>query len=200
MSEDRAAQIQQIAQEVENLTTSPLYDYRTENKYHPVVGEGSLDASIILIGEAPGENEAKTGRPFVGAAGRVLDDLLASIGLRRQEVYITNIVKDRPPENRDPTKAEIELYSPFLARQLAIIQPRVIVTLGRFAMTFVLKQFNLPEAKQTIGKLHGKVIKAQASYGEVAIVPLYHPASSFYNEAQKVALKEDILALKPFVR
>jgi DNA polymerase len=200
MPKDRAAQIQEIAEAVASLEESPLYEYRQRNGYHAVVGEGSLNAGIMFIGEAPGENEAKTGRPFVGAAGRILDDLLASIGLRREDVYITNIVKDRPPENRDPTVAEIALYSPFLSQQLEIIQPRVVVTLGRFAMTYILKRYNLPEAKQTIGKLHGKVLEAKAPYGEVSIVPLYHPASVFYNESQKAALKEDILALKPFVR
>lgn len=197
---DRAAQMQAIAEAITNLKESPLYKFRQENGYHAVIGEGSLDARIMLIGEAPGENEAKSGRPFVGAAGRVLTELLESIGLRREDVYITNIVKDRPPDNRDPSGAEIELYSPYLSRQIDIIQPRVIVTLGRFAMTFILKLFDRPEATQAIGKLHGQVIEAEAPYGQIAIVPLYHPASAFYNPGQKAALKEDILALKPFVR
>ncbi|MDE2172875.1 MAG: uracil-DNA glycosylase, partial [Patescibacteria group bacterium] len=93
---------------------SPLYEYRTANKFFPVIGEGSHDASIMFVGEAPGLNEAKTGRPFCGAAGKFLSLLLESIGLTRDKVYITNIVKDRPPENRDPTPQEIALYSPFL--------------------------------------------------------------------------------------
>src|SRR3989344_7238990 len=102
-----------IRDEVLGLTNSPLYIYRTDNKYFPVIGEGSHDAKIMVVGEAPGRNEAKTGRPFCGAAGQILDDLLASINIPRTDVYITNIVKDRPPSNRDPLPSEIELYAPF---------------------------------------------------------------------------------------
>ena len=133
-NEDRAAQLQAIAEELLCLEASPLYAYREEKGYLPVIGEGAPDAEIMFIGEAPGAQEAKSGRPFVGNAGRVLDTLLESIGLERANVYITNIVKDRPPQNRDPHVGEIELYRPFLLRQIDIIQPRVIATLGRFAM------------------------------------------------------------------
>ncbi|PJF40623.1 MAG: uracil-DNA glycosylase, partial [Phototrophicales bacterium] len=138
---DRTEQLRQIRDEVLNLTESPLYSYRKQNGYFPVIGQGNHYADIMFIGEAPGENEAKTGVPFCGASGRVLDELIASIGLRREAVYITNIVKDRPPANRDPNKQEIELYSPFLVRQINIIQPKVIATLGRFSMEFILKLF-----------------------------------------------------------
>ena len=106
---------------------SPLYEYRTVNEYLPVIGEGSVDASIMLVGEAPGKNEAKTGKPFCGAAGKFLNILLESIGLSRDRVYITNIVKDRPPDNRDPTSEEIALYAPFLDRQIEIIKPKSVV-------------------------------------------------------------------------
>src|SRR5690606_35954044 len=129
MDDPRAIQLAALGEEVHNLTTSPLYAFRQTHNYKPVIGEGRADAAIMFIGEAPGESEAKSGRPFVGASGRVLDELLASIGLDRSEVYITNVVKDRPPENRDPSPQEIALYTPFLIRQIDIIQPRVIVTL-----------------------------------------------------------------------
>ena len=97
----KRSELQQIADEIRNLTESPLYDYRQEHGYSPVVGEGDPDARVMFIGEAPGKEEARTGRPFVGAAGRILEALFESVGLSRDEVYITNVVKDRPPENRD---------------------------------------------------------------------------------------------------
>jgi DNA polymerase len=185
-----------LAEEVENLHESPLYDFRRENGYKPVVGEGSLDASVMFIGEAPGEQEAKTGRPFVGASGNVLSELLADIGLEREDVYITNVVKDRPPDNRDPRSEEIALYTPFLIRQLRIIQPKVIATLGRFAMEFVLEQFNLPLQGEKISDLHGKPIAVQTDDGEVTIIPLYHPAVALYNRNQRKTLEADFKVLR----
>ncbi len=198
MSNDRIAELEKIAEEVHNLQESPLYDYRTENNYSMVFGEGDVEARIIFIGEAPGKKEAESGRPFVGAAGRILDELLASIGVERQSVYITNVVKDRPPENRDPRPEEIELYRPFLLRQIEIIQPRVIATLGRFAMDFILDQFDLPEKGQKIGDLHGKRLEAQLPYGQIAVVPLYHPAVALYNRSRKEVLREDFQILGQF--
>lgn len=195
---DKTEQMRAIRDELLSLTQSPLYAFRTQNNYFPVVGQGSHDAHIIFIGEAPGENEAKQGRPFCGASGRVLDELLKSIELVREDVYITNIVKDRPPDNRDPSKEEIALYAPFLERQLNIIQPRVIATLGRFSMEWVLRLLNAPESTQKISVLHGKVVRAQASWGKVAVVPLFHPAASLYNPKQRETLFEDFLVLRQF--
>jgi uracil-DNA glycosylase family 4 len=184
-----------ITQQVEALEESPLYAYRVENNYHAVIGEGSLDAAIMFIGEAPGAQEAKTGRPFVGASGRVLDELLESIGLRREDVYITNVVKDRPPENRDPRADEVALYAPFLGRQIEIIQPRVIATLGRFAMDFILARYELPQQGEKISKLHGKPLEIEAGYGPLTFVPLYHPAVALYNRNQRGTLEEDFATL-----
>jgi uracil-DNA glycosylase len=189
-----------LASELEALTASPLYDYRVENGYHVVTGEGNPDAAILFIGEAPGASEAKSGRPFVGASGRVLAELLASIGLSRDDVYITNVVKDRPPENRDPTATEIALYAPFLERQIAIIQPKVIATLGRFAMDFVLQRFDAPQQGQKIGALHGQPIPLQAPYGPITLVPLYHPAVALYNRDQRGTLEEDFKELEAVSR
>lgn len=190
--------LEQIAEQVRNLTESPLYAYRQQNNYFAVIGEGDPQATIVIIGEAPGKQEAQSGRPFVGPAGKVLDELLESIGLKRQDVYITNIVKDRPPENRDPTPEEIKLYQPFLIQQLELIQPRVIVALGRFAMDFLLNYFDLPEKGQKISALHGQALKARAGYGEVAVVALYHPAVALYNRSQKDTLKQDFQILKQY--
>lgn len=195
---DRENEIEAIEAQVRDLEASPLYGYRQENDYQPVIGEGSLHARVMFVGEAPGKQEAKTGRPFVGAAGKTLDKLLDSIGVEREDVYITNIVKDRPPDNRDPHREEIELYAPFLRRQIEIIQPKVIATLGRFAMDFMLDEFDLPEQGKRIGELHGVVLSAQAFYGEIAILPLYHPAAALYNDQLRDVIQEDFHVLKQF--
>jgi uracil-DNA glycosylase family 4 len=152
----------------------------------------------MFVGEAPGAQEAKSGRPFVGNAGKILDRLLGSVGLKREAVYITNVVKDRPPDNRDPTAEEIRLYAPFLRRQIEIIQPRIIATLGRFAMDFFLREFDLPQRGQKIGDLHGQVLEVKAAY-VVALVPLYHPAATFYNRELEDVLREDFRVLTQFV-
>ena len=196
MEPSRQATLDAITNELLQLTESPLYSYRVQNHYQPVTGEGSPNAAIMLIGEAPGEWEAKSGRPFVGASGRLLDSLLQSIDLRRADVYITNVVKDRPPENRPPTTAEIRLYTPFLERQIEIIQPRVIATLGRFAMDFLFDFLQMPQKGQKISQLHGQSLEAQASYGKVAVVPLYHPAVALYTSSQRETLAADFQVLR----
>jgi uracil-DNA glycosylase len=189
-------QLRQIRDEVVALTTSPLYAERVKNGVHPVIGEGSHDAHIMFIGEAPGRTEAATGRPFVGAAGKILDELLASVGIDRANVYITNIVKDRPPFNRDPLPDEIVAYGPFLDRQIDIIQPAVIVTLGRYAMGYIMEKFGLTAQLKPISVLHGTVLEAQASYGPITIIPLYHPAVAVYNRSSLDTLKTDVQVLK----
>lgn len=188
-----------ICEEIISLKSSPLYSYRIKNKYFPVIGEGSHEAKIMFIGEAPGKNEALTGRPFCGVSGRILDELLEHINLSRKDVYITNIVKDRPPENRDPTEAEIRLYSPFLDRQIEIIQPMVISTLGRFSMKYIMEKFSLHSELSPISKIHGKVFEAKCKYGQVKILPLYHPAVAVYNVNNKEELKKDFENIKAFI-
>jgi DNA polymerase len=188
--------LEQIKDEVLNLTNSPLYKYRTENKYFPVVGEGSYDAKIIFVGEAPGRNEAKCGRPFCGTAGKVLDELLEHVKIKRADVYITNIVNDRPEENRDPTEEEIKIYGPFLDKQIEIIQPKVIVALGRYSMGYIMQKFSLGDKVEVISKMHGKSFDAVASYGSIKIVCLYHPCVAVYNPKRKSELKKDFEILK----
>ena len=195
----RQAKLEAIAAELQQLSASPLYQYRVDNKYLPVLGEGSPYAALMLIGEAPGEWEAKSGRPFVGASGRLLDTLLQSIGLRRAEAYITNVVKDRPPENRPPTAPEVRLYTPFLRRQIEIIQPQVIATLGRFAMEFLFDFLAMPQKGQKISQMHGQSLPAQAAYGPITVVPLYHPAVALYTAAQRDTLNADFQVLKPLI-
>jgi len=191
--------MKQIRDEIVDLKESPLYIERVENGVFPVIGAGDHDAAIMYIGEAPGKNEAKTGRPFCGASGRVLDELLAHIGVKREDVYITNIVKDRPTNNRDPKPEEIELYAPFLDRQIDIIQPKVIATLGRFSMEYVMRRYGLEAKLDTISNLHGKQFVTTMSYGDVVIVPFYHPAVGIYNRNQLPELKKDFEILKELV-
>ena len=196
MISDKTEQLKKIRDEVWNLVESPLYEYRVRNKYHAVLGEGNHDAKIVFVGEAPGQKEAETGRPFCGAAGKVLDDLLKSVGLNRKDVYVTNVVKDRPPNNRDPEPVEIELYSPFLWKQIGIIQPQVIATLGRFSMKFILEKFDLPEKDQSISVLHGKALDAIADYGPIVVLPLYHPAVTLHGGVKLDVLKKDFEVLR----
>lgn len=195
----RHEQLKRIKDEVVNLKESPLYKERIKNNAHPVIGEGSHFAKIMFVGEAPGKNEAEQGRPFCGASGRILDELLASIDLPRQSVYVTNIVKDRPTDNRDPLPNEIELYGPFLDRQIEIIQPKVIATLGRFSMVYVMKMFGLESQLEPISKMHGKSFDAKARFGSLKIVPLYHPAVALYNGSTKSELIKDFKVLADLV-
>lgn len=188
--------LKQIKEEVIALKESPLYEERVKNKVFPVIGEGNHQAKIMFVGEAPGKNEAETGRPFCGAAGKILTQLLESIGLKREDVYITNIVKDRPPENRDPLPEEIKIYAPFLDRQIEIIQPKIIATLGRYSMAYIMEKFGLQQELKSIGQIHGKVFGTKAYYGDIEIIPLYHPAVALYRDNLKEQLFKDFQVIK----
>lgn len=196
MSDDRTEQLKRIRDEVVNLTQSSLYDYRIKNNYHAVLGEGSHNAEVMFVGEAPGLNEAKQGRPFCGAAGRVLDELFTAIGMKRESVYVTNIIKDRPPDNRDPLPQEIALYAPFLLQQIAVIQPKLIVTLGRISMDFIFREFGLGDKLKPISKMHGQAFEAKAPYGKAILVALYHPALGTYNPKTIETMKKDFQIIK----
>ena len=198
--EERFEKMKQIRTELLQFKESSLYQYRLENKFFPVVGEGSHTAHIMFIGEAPGKNEAETGRPFCGKSGKVLDDMLESIKLNRSDVYITNIVKDRPQENRDPTEEEIKLYAPFLDRQIEIIQPSVIATLGRFSMTYIMNHLSLADKIGSISQVHGKEFVINTSYGPVSVIPLYHPAVALYDGGNKQTLLDDFQVLKKYIK
>lgn len=186
-----------IKNKILNNKKLPLYGFRRENNYLPVAGEGSSRAKIMFVGEAPGRSEAKSGRPFCGAAGKILDELFAQVGVKRADVFITNIVKDRPPENRDPLPEEIKAYAPYLDRQIEIIKPKIIAGLGRFSAKYLLQKFGLAkEAAEPISRLHGKVFAIRAPYGKARIVALYHPAVAVYNRKQITTLKKDFRVLK----
>jgi uracil-DNA glycosylase family 4 len=145
-----------------------------------VFGDGSPDAQLVLIGEAPGKKEDETGLPFVGAAGKFLDEMLSSIGLARKDVYITNIVKYRPPENRDPFPDEKAAFLPFLRSQLEVIAPKLVVTLGRHSMDSLLPGLQ-------ISKVHGQPKR----YKGQVYLPLFHPAAALYNGAMRQTLIDD---------
>lgn len=197
--EKRNRLLKQIKDEVLALKSSPLYAERQKNKVMPVIGEGDHFARIMFIGEAPGKNEAATGKPFCGTAGKILDELLASVNISRSDVYVTNIVKDRPPFNRDPLPEEIAIYGPFLDRQIEIIKPKHIVSLGRFSMTYVMTKLGLDFELAPISKIHGKIFDAKTSYGDIKVIPLYHPAVAIYNNKTKDTLLEDFKVVKNLV-
>ncbi|HHH79463.1 MAG TPA: uracil-DNA glycosylase [Thermoplasmatales archaeon] len=180
----------QLEDAVANCRKCSLWKTRS----NPVVGGGSKDAKVMFIGEAPGYWEDVKGRPFVGRAGRVLDELLESINLSREEVYITNILKCRPPNNRNPLQSEIEACTPYLDRQIELMNPEIIATLGNFALSYISEKFGLD--LENVGGVHGKVFKIKTLFGDITIIPLYHPAAAVYNPALKEVLLRDIRAIR----
>ncbi len=186
--------IEHIAEEIRNCTRCPLHETRT----NAVPGEGGFEKGILMIGEAPGRNEDLQGRPFVGRAGQLLNELLDSIGLTRDDVFITNIVKCRPPNNRDPAPEEVKACTPYLERQIQVLRPKVIVTLGRHAWKWVCEHFGIPY--ESISKAHGKVFQSSTLlYGVITVIPMYHPAAAIYNKELLPTLKQDFQRLKEFL-
>ena len=174
----RLSSLTTIAKAVEACTRCPLY--KTANRGVP--GEGAAKARLVCVGEAPGANEDETGRPFVGQAGGLLTKILAAVDLTREEVFITNVVKHRPPGNRNPTPGEIEACSPYLVRQLELIKPKVIVAFGTFAAQTLLN------TKTPIGKLRGEVHR----YHGIPLIVTYHPAALLRNPSWKRPTWEDV--------
>ena len=163
-----------------------------------VFGKGNPDASIMFIGEAPGAQEDELGVPFVGSAGKELDKLLRSIHLTLDDVYIANILKYRPPENRDPSIDEIYRHTPYLIEQIKAIKPKIICTLGNYSTKFVLASFNVPDMKKIDGitRLHGKVHHLNIDGMDFIVIPLYHPAAMLYNPNLRAVLTEDFLEME----
>lgn len=172
---------QEFEQAVIKCTNCRLCEGRT----NVVPGEGNPRAEIMLIGEGPGKNEDEQGRPFVGAAGKLLDEMIASIGLRREDVYIANVVKCRPPNNRDPLPDEVEACWPWLEQQIKIIKPKIIVTLGRHSLGRFLKSAR-------ISKDHGRALRKEfLGVGKIVFFPSYHPAAALYNGGLRETLFKD---------
>jgi uracil-DNA glycosylase len=185
-ADERRAALEAIAAEVRTCTRCRLHESRTR----AVPGEGSPETEVVLVGEGPGQNEDEQGRPFVGAAGGLLTELLRSIGWQREDVFITNVVKCRPPGNRDPEPDEIAACAPYLARQLTVLDPAVVVTLGRFSLgTF------MPGAR--IGSAHGTSRPVDPASGAPAAraFALYHPAAAFRQAQLRETLFSDMAAL-----
>jgi len=183
--------LEKIKDEVLNCKRCPLYKIRK----NPVVGEGSIQAKIMFIGEAPGKNEDEKGVPFCGKAGKILDELLDMIGIERREIYITNILKCRPPNNRDPEEEEIISCTPFLDRQIRLIDPEIICCLGNFSTRYIMRKFGF-ENVLGISRLHGKVFY----FKKIKIIPLYHPAVATYNPQMKKILEEDFKKIKEILK
>ena len=190
-SEDsgKLQRMQHLKDRLDACTLCSLSGSRTR----AVVGSGSLDASVVLVGEAPGRKEDETGLPFVGSAGKLLDRLLAEAGLSREDVFITNIVKCRPPRNRRPKKAEVEQCESYLHEQLSIIRPRVVAPMGNSPLAYFQGRYGLPG--EAIGNVHGKAFTVNESWGEVTLMPLYHPAAAIYNRRLLEELKRDMKRL-----
>jgi len=164
-----------------------------------VFGEGNSNLGIMFIGEAPGYWEDKKGVPFVGKAGKILDEILEKINLKREEIYITNILKCRPPNNRNPTNEEIKTCTPYLNKQIEIINPKIICCLGNFATQYILEKYNLSKEIKGTSKVHGKIFEVNNLFGKIKIMPLYHPAVATYNPNMKETLLKDFKLLKELI-
>jgi len=174
-----------LVDEIMNCRKCELYKYRK----NPVPGEGLLNSHIMFVGEAPGAQEDEVGRPFVGAAGKLLTELIHGIGLKREEVYITNIVKCRPPGNRDPEDSEIDACSPYLLRQIMLIKPKVIIALGRHSAKYLFTKAGL--SWRNMSTMHGKVYDAVIQGLRVKLIATYHPAAALYNPNLRSILQDD---------
>ena len=180
-----ALELEKIADAVSTCKKCALYHSRAKG----VPGEGPSDAEIMFIGEGPGFHENMQGRPFVGAAGEFLVELLAGIGMKREQVFITNVVKCRPPGNRDPHPEELQACAPYLERQLQIINPKVIVTLGRFSMTRFINNAKISE-------IHGQPIRVKG----MLVVPFYHPAAALHRPSLRSVVEEDCARLPELIK
>ncbi len=185
--------MRKLEEKIRTCQKCPLGQLRT----NAVPGAGSYNAKVMFVGEAPGYWEDQKSLPFVGRAGKVLDELLSEVGLNRGDVYITNIVKCRPPENRDPTEEEIKACSPYLDIQIDIIRPKVIVPLGRHSMGYILKKFGFEP--EPISKVHGKTFEAHTLFGKIVIMPSYHPAAALYRPQIKKELRKDFMKLRELI-
>ena len=188
MPANNAQKLKYITDLVAKCQKCPLY----KTAHNPVPGSGSPDAQIVFIGEAPGEQEDIQGLPFVGNSGKLLDKLLNTIQVNRSDVFICNILKHRPPGNRDPLPEEMKVCTPYLKAQLEIIKPKVIITLGRFSMNYFF-----PE--ESISRVHGQIRSLNWQGINLSIIPVYHPSAGLRNGAMLTALQADFLKIGDFL-
>ena len=187
---DNQRRLDELAEEIIEKNICP--DLK-EQATQLVMGEGDANADIVFIGEAPGKNEDIQGKPFIGAAGKFLNVMLEQAGLERSDVYITNIVKYRPPKNRDPSADEKAAFWPYLLEQLHIIQPKVVITLGRHSMEYFLTGMK-------IGEVHGQPQNITVDGHELLLMPLFHPAAALYNGSLRQTLIDDFLKVPEVIR
>ncbi len=178
----KQTRLDQIATDIKNKNICPDL---AQTATQLVMGDGNLDADIVFVGEAPGRKEDETGKGFVGASGKVLDELLESIGLDRADIYITNIVKYRPPDNRDPKLAEKQAFLPYLTEQLSVIGPKLVVTLGKHSLEAL-------SPKSALSEVHGTILNTGEDW---QLMPAYHPAAAIYNQKLKPTLLDDFAKL-----
>jgi len=190
--DEKQVKIDKLRAQVAKCTRCPLHATRT----NAVPGEGDVNADIMFIGEAPGRNEDLQGKPFVGRAGDIFDKLLDSIGLTREQIYLCNILKCRPPGNRNPLSSEISACVGSLDLQIKIVNPKVIGTLGNFSTTYIFEKFQVPPAK--ISSVAGRVMNVTTPFGPKKIVPVFHPAVATYNVHKMDLLISHFQAFKPF--
>ena len=183
---DASAEFEELRREVESCVKCPLH----KSRKRPVLGEGNLNAEVMVIGEAPGAVEDEEGRPFVGPAGRLLTALLNEIGVKREELYITNVVKCRPPNNRDPEESEIEACLPYLIRQIKLIRPRKIVALGIHSTRTILRFSGIKVDE--LSRFRGRVFRVSINGVEAEVYPTYHPAAALYNPKLRGIIKNDL--------
>ena len=188
--DDKQQQLDRVKQEIIEKKICPEL---AETATNLVMGDGNINADIVFIGEAPGKNEDEQGLPFVGAAGKFLNEMLAAANMQRSDVYITNIVKYRPPNNRDPLPEEKKAFWPYLLKQLQIIQPKVVITLGRHSMEYFLPGMR-------ISMIHGEPKRIQFGDEKLIIIPLFHPASALYNPNMRQTLIDDFLMVPEIIK
>lgn len=178
-----------LAKKIRNCRKCELWKTRK----NVVVGAGPLDTKVMFIGEAPGREEDEQGKPFVGRAGELLTESLANIGLKRGDIYITNILKCRPPENRNPRSEEIQQCLPYLLEQINLVNPEIITTLGKVSTQVILKRRNIQI--QRISKVRGKIFQLK----DHVVLPTYHPAAALYNPSLKEKIEEDFQKLESLI-
>ena len=186
---DKATLFAKLIAEVDECKGCSLCD-GVKNR---VNGEGNLDSRVVFVGEAPGRKEDESGRPFVGSAGKLLDRLLAGAGLSRGSVFISNVVRCRPPGNRRPKRGEVQACSCHIEKLLSIIKPRVIAPMGNSSLEYIFDKYELGDS--VIGDVHGRSRRVEAPWGEVVVFPLYHPAAAIYNRKLLSELENDMKAL-----
>lgn len=191
--ESKKELMRKLSSDINNCEKCSLY--KTRNK--PLIGGGPIDVNIMIVGESPGYYEDLKNKAFVGEAGKILDKLLSLIQLGRDKVYITNILKCHPPKDQNPSRHEIDSCIEYLHKQIDIIEPKIIVTLGKFASREVFTRFNLEFSR--ISELHGKMFTVKTLFSEIKIIPLYHPAVACYHKEMFNVLKKDFMNLKQAV-